>query len=394
MHEVERATPEDRAELRMHRWSCTRRVDSQDEYSLPWYYFKEGHCRSLVIRDDDSIVCHMVIRSYETQIRGVTMPLAGVGDVATEPHRRSEGLVRSLFKAGYRDMKDEGEVVTLLHPFVMEFYEKLGYATIHECPAYNIEGKNFHKITMPEGITVRELHNPHEAGTLLELQKSMARFGSRVFSTLHYLELAIEKGNCYLFERDGNPIGWVKIYVYCSSKGWHVGSLYMAYEDDEALRAIMSISRAYAQQYNQMPFKLHACPETPILDFTKDRFAVKIERYGAFQMRIIDFKRFCELIQIPEDAKETVVIQINDPLCEWNCGSWKLIPKDGNLRVEKTDSPVDIIVDDLMLSRLVSGLSTPIKLHIAGRLDCSRKTAERLETIFPEDHFMIYDLDL
>ena len=119
---------------------------------------------------------------------------------------------------------------------------------------------------------------------------------------------------------------------------------------------------------------------------------MKSQIVAGYQIRLIDFKKFCEMIVIPKNASESVILGVCDPICSWNTGIWKLSPIEGKLIVEKTitDSP-NVIVDDFQLSRLISGLSSTQTLQRVGTLDCSQETAKKLEVIFPPDNLFVYD---
>jgi len=135
-------------------------------------------------------------------------------------------------------------------------------------------------------------------------------------------------------------------------------------------------------------------PCIPIQEFVKDRFALKVQRVGGFMLRVIDFQKYCELIKIPESANKVVIIKINDRFCEWNSGVWKLKPNKGKIIVTQTTEEPEITIDDLMLSRIIGGLTPTKMLLVTGQLQYSPETANNLESIFPHEYYYVWNRDL
>ncbi|MBA2247514.1 MAG: GNAT family N-acetyltransferase, partial [Chloroflexia bacterium] len=61
-------------------------------------------------------------------VRGVVLPMTGVGGVASLPEGRRQGYVRQVMAFGFGLMRECGVPVTTLYPFRESFYERLGYA--------------------------------------------------------------------------------------------------------------------------------------------------------------------------------------------------------------------------------------------------------------------------
>ena len=107
-------------------------------------------------------------------------------------------------------------------------------------------------------------------------------------------------------------------------------------------------------------------------------------------MRVIDFEGYCRSISIPEDSTQTVVLELKDDQCPWNTGVYKVIPSDGSLNVETSSSDPDIVLTPYQLSEIISGITPANRLREYDEIECSKETAMRLESIFPEDVFYSY----
>jgi predicted acetyltransferase len=109
-------------------------------------------------------------------------------------------------------------------------------------------------------------------------------------------------------------------------------------------------------------------------------------------MRVVDLEEYSGAIQIPDQATETVILKLNDEMCPWNEGTFKLSPNGGSLEIERLDDSVtpDITMNPLQLSETIGGLTPATTLHSLGKLDCKKEVADKLEAIFPSDSFVSY----
>lgn len=403
IYKIELATKKDLENIRKVFWNAFEKPVPFEKCELGPWFEEEDHYRSLVIREDQKIVSHLGIRSYEAFIRGVTLPIGGIGDVATEPLFRNRGMVRELTIQAFKDMKKRGVVISTLHPFDLAFYEKFGFATAEIIVRYQISATDFREIPLPPGVTIREVTDPKDVETMDTLQRTMARFGSMVFFRKSELEELISSPDCYLFEKDGEPIGWVKFFLHKADfiRQQLVTDFY-AFKNNEAFQAIVYLMRIFALQYDittefhdtGLPCMWFGLPNIPIQEIVKDRFRLKVQHVGGFMLRIVDFQGYCQRVNIPSTANKPVVLEIKDKMCEWNNGIWKLQPNDGKLTITKTTENPEIIVDDLALSRIISGLTPATSLLTAGLIHCSQETANNLEVIFPKEYFYVWNRDL
>lgn len=403
IYQIEKATKNDLEDIRKVLWSAFDRISPLEKFELSEWFKDFNHYYSLVIRDKGEIVSNLCVRFYEATIRGVDLTIGGIGDVATDPLYRNRGFVRELTIQAFKEMKEQGIVISTLHPFKMSFYEKFGFATVETIDRYDIKAENFRELPLAEGMTIHELTDPKEASILDALQRTMSRFGSMVYFRMEELEKLIETPNCYLIKQNGNPIGWVKFWIY--SVGFareKLATNFCAFKTNEALQAIVHLMRVFALEfdatsefnYDGVPCMWEGIPNIPIQEFVKDRFALKVQRVGGFMIRVIDFQKYCELIKIPANVEKTVVIEINDRFCDWNSGIWKLTPKNGKLIITKTNDKSEISIDDLMLSRIIGGLTPAKTLLAVGLIHCSQETAKNLEAIFPQEYFYVWNRDL
>ena len=109
-------------------------------------------------------------------------------------------------------------------------------------------------------------------------------------------------------------------------------------------------------------------------------------------MRVVDLEGYTSSIKIPEQATESIVLKMQDELCPWNQGTFRLTPSSGSLEIERLDDSVEaeISMNPLQLSETIGGLTPATTLHGLSKLDCTKAVADNLEAIFPADSFVSY----
>lgn len=359
------------------------------------WWVKEVFSRSYVIKDNDKIVANMTLEKFPAQIRGADIDVVGIGAVATEPPHRKKRMVRELFKTAFQSMKDAGEVFSMLDPFKIDYYRKFGYANAETMMKYSFKPSNIISIKIPTNIIIREAVNGDE-DTLMALQQTSIKNGSRLYLTKDNIERRIKSHNCYIVEEDGKPSGWFKLIFHRDKTeiDWEnqkltmTVSLTLFYDNHTVLNGIFDFLSKFEGQVDLIRMK--TASEVPVASYIKDRYQLKIETQGSMMVRVIDLKQYIESITISESAKDEVIFTLEDEHCPWNTGTYNLVPSKGKLILTETNSTSDIRVNDQQFSRIVSGLNSITTLQNLGIIDCTQDVAKKLESIFPKDTLMSY----
>ena len=326
-------------------------------------------------------------------IRERPLPIAGVWGVATFPEHRRRGLVKKIFQKAFPGMREKGAVLSVLDPFLVEFYEKFGYALAETRIRHEFRYQDIKSFSTDGEITSREIDDPMEFATLTKIQKSMARFGSRIFHFRRDYDSMIKSGNFHVLERKSKPVGMVKFDFNRLSASEDNEDLVLrvssaAFVSDDVFPAIMELVANYSINIHHVTWWCDV--QLPVQNYLRDVWAPKSFLGGSMMMRVIDFEGYCRSLRVPKDASESVVVKIVDDYCPWNESTYQLTPADGNLNIEITTKRPDVTLSPLALSKIVSGRIEVSLLRSLGEIQCSAKTADRLGRIFPLDNFMSY----
>ena len=150
----------------------------------------------------------------------------------------------------------------------------------------------------------------------------------------------------------------------------------------------MNLIYKYATNVNQV--EIITDPSFPIRNFIIDSDNLKSTIEGRMMIRLIDFEGYCRLIKVPNDSTESVVIELVDKNCPWNSDVYQITPSQGKLEVERVSKTPDIALSDFQLSKVVSGFNSVSTLHSLQEISCSKKVAQKLESIFPLEPLVAY----
>lgn len=149
----------------MQLWSYAFQLDWSEEHMAEraaelvpdelWGYFEKGE-----------LAAQLRIIPLSALFYGRAFKIGGVASVATWPQYRRKGFVAKLLAHALKVMKDDGQTVSLLHPFSYTFYRKYGWEINTEFKRYTIESDLLRPLA-DDGGTLELLSHPEEDWPLL-----------------------------------------------------------------------------------------------------------------------------------------------------------------------------------------------------------------------------------
>jgi predicted acetyltransferase len=76
--------------------------------------------------EDEQMASKLTIHPMEIWLAGKIMPMGGIAGVASWPEYRRKGHIKALMKQSLEVMREQGQYVSMLHPFSFSFYRKYG----------------------------------------------------------------------------------------------------------------------------------------------------------------------------------------------------------------------------------------------------------------------------
>ncbi|MFW9927545.1 MAG: enhanced intracellular survival protein Eis [Candidatus Thorarchaeota archaeon] len=396
MYDVREAKEEDRDSAIRLIWKAhdvTRNIEEtkKERFAQIWHT-PENRDWSFVATAGKEVVANVsFFEDTSNIIRGKTVPFSAVWGVATLPQHRRKGLIRKLFIESFKSMKEKGISLSILAPFYKGYYEKFGYSLAENRVRHEFPRILLRIVKGNSDITNRELFDVSESKITQQVQTTMARFGSRNFHLISTHERMIKEGHYHLFEKNDEPVGIVKFNFRKVQDNVQDLDVYATgYATDDIFPSIVELVGYYAT--NATTIRWYCDPQVPVRYYMDDLQHWNTVNWSGMMMRIVDIEEYCSKISVPNNASEQVSIQLKDDLCPWNEGSFKLIPTDGFLEIERLpdNAKAELTLDPLQLSEVIGGLTPASLLRNLDKLDCSSDSARKLEAIFPADSFVSY----
>lgn len=357
--------------------------------------------------DGDALqtVCKHI--DFRTRVRGDVHRLHGLSAVASPPELRRRGLVRELLAESLAQSRREGVPFSALWPFKRSFYAQYGWATGTRAVEHTLDpgalsfapdhghGEfvelDVRKTTKSSSTAHRNaersedaddweraaaVHDAHGAGYELTMDRTEEWWRKRVFAGWESDPYA------YGWERDGD----LAAYVTYSFDGGDETTLHVrdwAFVDHDARLAVLRFLADHDSQVAEVRVWTH--PSEDLLDLLPDTGDVEAELHLCPMVRLVDVRRALGALSYPEGVDCDLVLDVADPLADWNDGAVRLRVADGDATVEPSagaDPDAELGVG--ALSQLAVGYRGARDLATVGDVDADDRAVDALAAAFPE----------
>jgi predicted acetyltransferase len=297
--------------------------------------------RSLVAFDGDTMVGTSGIYSLRLSLPGAMAPVAGVTYISVLPTYRRRGILSSMIRRQFADIRDRGEAIAALWASESGIYGRFGYgaASWHASFAFR-RGEGTmgpHAPAAGPGLRLRLTEPESVRAELAKIYDGMlpARPGmfarddlwwNRVLATAHDGQVDGDTLRCLLAEDDSGPRGYA---IYSGTSRWD-GPTFLPdsvlniretiVTDPDASAALWAnlLSRDLTTEFTaaQRPV------DDPLLHMLADPRRARPRIADGLWVRLVDLPR--SLAQRRYACPVDVVIEVSDPLLAANRGTWRL----------------------------------------------------------------------
>jgi predicted acetyltransferase len=327
-------------------------------------------------------------------VRGVLKDCGGIAGVASYPEARHKGYVRQLMLAGFNEMYERGQSVSMLDPFKPSFYAKFGYAPANA--PYLVKAPIKHLKHNEKEDTNSEWS--YERLRAIDAKDTLLGF-IREIGPVQYHGFIIFKSI-----PDGMWKRRVKdsVVVFVKHKGViQAASRYRIKGERRADRwvseltvidilwrtreARMKLFDFFATHQDQIDdIIIHAPFETRVEHWFGDA-RLSVERKAPWMVRVIDVIKAVE--NLPVTGEDIVTLAISDPECSWNNGVFTIQSENNCLRITKSSSKPVVKLSIKAFSSLVYGTLSVEELEFQGEItiteDWARHTLQRWFPLLP-----------
>ncbi|GAK43098.1 GNAT family N-acetyltransferase [Paenibacillus urinalis] len=331
--------------------------------------------------DDEELQAKLTLLPFQVYVNGKVFDMGGIAGVATWPENRRKGHVAQLLKHALQEMKNQGQSLSFLHPFLVPFYRKYGWEVFAEYKRYFIQAHQLPPRVEYEGKVVRDVT---DIAVLDGLYQSFAsRYNGTLVRDEAWWKRSVLNGDGHTavyYSPEGEPQG----YVLYENKDKELICDEFVYSNENARRALLT----YFANHPSEQFKLSMLPSDDELPFLLPEPRVKQELVPYFMARIVDLRAF--IAQYPFEANQSLdlVLQVEDSVASWNTGFWHLtINEDGqgNIELLSSDdkSTADVSGDIQSFTAMFMGYKRPRELYLMERLAGNPLRATQLDHVIP-----------
>jgi predicted acetyltransferase len=331
---------------------------------------------------DGKPVATATLPAMTQNVRGLVLPMTGVGGVASLPEGRRQGYVRQLMVFGFELMRAGGSPVSSLYPFRESFYERLGYAGFPTPRYATLNPADLAALVrMPKPGEIEQV--PMSEGF-----EAWRAFLERLQPAIHGFSLKDLSNSVRL--KDDN-VAWV---ATVREAGTITGAMTFRITGyTRELRADTFYAPASAARYQLLDWigrhvdqvktahiKLgpRELPELWYRDLAVQSSTVDDHAWPAPMGRIISVTGLDGI----GAGDASITVTLIDDLCPWNGGVWTLTGNDGRLVVSPGEDPRCTLTIQ-GLSALVYCGHDPADFVYRGWGDPDASAREALRTLFP-----------
>ncbi|MGE6753244.1 GNAT family N-acetyltransferase [Rossellomorea sp. NPDC071047] len=310
-------------------------------------------------------------------------PMGGIAGVATYPEFRRRGYVRQLMNHSLLKMKEDGTVLSMLHPFSIDFYRKFGWEVFASFHKVQLEKKDLVPLKPHNGLIRRFKKDTYPN----ELELIYDRYAEQ------HNGMLVRSTNWW---RD-RSITDLWIAIYYNDAGEATG--YLTYEvkkekmkveefvplTSDARIGLWNFICQHDSMVNEAELILNPCEVLPYM--LKDP-RMKEEKHPYFMARIVDVEKFLKRYVKEIDFPYQLEFTITDSTAAWNNSTF-VLNKSEVMVGDKIEAPISL--DIKAFTALIFGVHTPEELIQMGKLQAEKEDFHKLQSFSQGNHPFFYD---
>jgi predicted acetyltransferase len=326
-----------------------------------------------VLEADGEIVSLLRLERQAQWWLGRALPSAQVHQLATPPQHRGAGHGARLLAGLLQELRGDGVPLATLTPSNYPFYRGAGFEVAGAWSWYEARAEHLPRHTAPYQARPVSLEEPAELAAVYR-RVAPSRHGALDRDERFWRRLARRSKDktiaAFVLDGPDGPAGWAvatlefrpdpapfATRVEVADWGCLPGA-------DAALFALFA---GYAPMNGLVGWS-GPDPDPAALWALPDRFAKLVDRWH-WMLRLVDLPAALQARPWPSGVAGSVAFRVEDRVCPWNTGVWRLELSGGEARVEPVAGAAPGAAADVRgLASLFTGFAGPDDLVRAGLL--------------------------
>ncbi|HYZ46441.1 MAG TPA: GNAT family N-acetyltransferase [Actinomycetota bacterium] len=331
--------------------------------------------------DEDVMVATLGAFPFTLTVPGGEASAGGVTMAGVLPSHRRRGLLSELIKTQLLDARSNEEPVAVLWASESSIYGRFGYGVATRQCEMNIEQDRavFDTRLRPTGRT-RLVDHDEAFKVLPEIYERVRRKTPGMFARSQAWWQSYTLADPEDERHGGGPMfravweteGRAEAYVLYRLHGsWEDGMPAGSVEVKEALGTSPEATREIWRFVFGIDLvarvRSHFLPvHHPLFHMLAEPRRLRLSVKDGLYLRLVDLPAALAARSYPIDGSLT--IEMNDPLCRWNEGRWRVEVRDGRANVERTTTPAELSMTATELGAVYLGGVSFVELAQAGRV--------------------------
>ncbi|ANZ35496.1 hypothetical protein BBK82_04780 [Lentzea guizhouensis] len=309
--------------------------------------------RTHAVFDGDEMIGTGGILSREITVPGgAQVEFGAVTFVSVKPGHRRRGVASLLMKTQLQAMHDAGEALGGLWASEGSIYRRFGYGE---------HATSLNMMTMPTrmpfhpGVTVdpariRQVTRDEAMPFMVALHDKVRR------TKVGWLSRGGPSWGYFLADAESDRRG-LSSYRYClHPQGYVVFRVKHEWSESgprnelNVRELVAETEEAYAALYRFLldldlaaSISFYTAEGDPVQHMVDNPRMVRTQLTDGLWLRVVDVEKALPLRRYSSDVDS--VVEVEDGLCPWNSGRWRLAVKGGEAVVTRTDDPADVSLD-------------------------------------------------
>ena len=338
----------------------------------------------LGIWDENILSAKLHIIPLSIFMKDAEWKMGGIAGVATYPEYRRNGYVKSLLIDSLKHMRNNDQIVSLLHPFDISFYRKFGWEILNETKKITIDKKDLKFLDPQQGVIKRYSKESHNERIEEIYQQFCTQYTGMLKRETNWWKKSVydEESQVAVYYRSpSEAMGYILYHV----KEGKMEVQELVALDHEARIGLWNFICQHDSMVETVTIHLASQDSFP---YFLPQPKVKTELYPYFMARVVDAEECLQRFPFLHE-NESLFLHLEDSYAPWNNGSYLLGEEEIKVFKNKTGGQCvhppkkGIRLNINSLSAILFGYKRPMELYDMGYLQGSKPEVELFEKKVP-----------